>query len=402
METLQSALAHLRLGLMSTSGNLAVFPLESTNEEDPHFLLLEEAMARYGANVVERGAERGGATVGRIVFHNKAPLDVLLLDGEELRGGLQNRVVNKSILVPAHTELEIPVSCVERGRWSSATRVGGSRIWWARSRGGAPRRRPFAFEPTDPSAPEPRPIHEQEARRSRPRSWVPGCSCPACLDALERSRVAPWDQPEEQDFAHDAPDIDKPAFRAGLRLTSDLLRYKALLLSRAFDQHAGRRSTHPEVQSAVWDGIERKMRRMNVRSHTSAMSDIYHQRSSTLAEMAAALRPAACQVGAAFVIDGKLVAVEVIGCRTAYEKLHDKILHSYAIDAIETYQPDAVPPPPSAEQIADFLRVLGQAPCNFVQGVGKGLDASIRTEGLTALGLVDGERLIHLAAFPTH
>lgn len=400
METLQSALAHLRLGPMSTSGNLAVFPLESTNEEDPHFLLLGEAMARYGAKVVERGAERGGATVGRIVFHNKAPLDVLLLDGEELRGGLQNRVVNKSILVPAHTELEIPVSCVERGRWSREAHGGALRRRRARSTENKPPLPPFAFGPTDPGPREPSPTHEQEARRSAPPSWVPGCSCPACLDALERSGVAPLDRMKEQDLSPDTDDLD--GFFLGSRLPSDLLRYKASLLSRAFGRHAGPRSTPPGVQSAVWDGIERKMRRMRVRSHTSAMSDIYQQRSSTLAEMAAALRPAACQVGAAFAIDGKLVGVEVIGCRAAYEKIHDKIIHSYAIDAIETYQPNAVPPPPSAEQVTHFLRVLGQAPCHFVPGVGKGLDVSIGNDGLTALGLVDGERLIHLAAFPTH
>lgn len=186
---------------MSTSGNLAVFPLESTNEEDPHFLLLGEAMARYGAKVVERGAERGGATVGRIVFHNKAPLDVLLLDGEELRGGLQNRVVNKSILVPAHTELEIPVSCVERGRWSREAHGGALRRRRARSTENKPPLPPFAFGPTDPGPREPSPTHEQEARRSAPPSWVPGCSCPACLDALERSGVAPLDRMKEQDLS---------------------------------------------------------------------------------------------------------------------------------------------------------------------------------------------------------
>ena len=38
--------------------------------------------------------------------------------GEQLAGGKQNRVLNASILVPAKSELPIPVTCVERGRWA--------------------------------------------------------------------------------------------------------------------------------------------------------------------------------------------------------------------------------------------------------------------------------------------
>jgi hypothetical protein len=43
---------------------------------------------------------------------------VLLVDGDELVGAKQNRIINLTILVPAHTKIEIPVSCVEAGRWS--------------------------------------------------------------------------------------------------------------------------------------------------------------------------------------------------------------------------------------------------------------------------------------------
>jgi hypothetical protein len=42
---------------------------------------------------------------------------VLVLDGEELRGAKQNRVLNTTVLIAAHSSMAIPVSCVERGRW---------------------------------------------------------------------------------------------------------------------------------------------------------------------------------------------------------------------------------------------------------------------------------------------
>ena len=37
--------------------------------------------------------------------------------GEELQGAKQNRVLNLTILTPAHQSHAIPVSCVESGRW---------------------------------------------------------------------------------------------------------------------------------------------------------------------------------------------------------------------------------------------------------------------------------------------
>jgi hypothetical protein len=50
---------------------------------------------------------------------------VLFLEGEELRGAKQNRVLNTSVLVAARAKTTIPVSCVERGRWRYTSRSFG-------------------------------------------------------------------------------------------------------------------------------------------------------------------------------------------------------------------------------------------------------------------------------------
>jgi hypothetical protein len=49
---------------------------------------------------------------------NKGDAAVLLLDGEELRGAKQNRILNTTILVGPKSSTKVPVSCVEHGRWS--------------------------------------------------------------------------------------------------------------------------------------------------------------------------------------------------------------------------------------------------------------------------------------------
>ena len=59
--------------------------------------------------------EAGSVPALRVV--NTADRPLLLLDGEELLGAKQNRILNTSVLIAARSETRIPVSCVEQGRW---------------------------------------------------------------------------------------------------------------------------------------------------------------------------------------------------------------------------------------------------------------------------------------------
>jgi hypothetical protein len=64
--------------------------------------------------VTEVSAE---AHVPELRVKNSGETPVLILDGEELVGAKQNRIVNVTILVPPQSEIVIPVSCIEAGRW---------------------------------------------------------------------------------------------------------------------------------------------------------------------------------------------------------------------------------------------------------------------------------------------
>ena len=60
------------------------------------------------------------AAVGSLLAVNPTDTPVLIVEGEHFLGGKQNRAVNITVLVPPRTELPIPVSCLERGRWGHA------------------------------------------------------------------------------------------------------------------------------------------------------------------------------------------------------------------------------------------------------------------------------------------
>jgi len=63
-----------------------------------------------------------GGSVPELMVENKGDAAVLILDGEELAGAKQNRVLNTTILVGPKSATKIPVSCTEHGRWSYISR----------------------------------------------------------------------------------------------------------------------------------------------------------------------------------------------------------------------------------------------------------------------------------------
>jgi hypothetical protein len=114
MQALNELLIETLLGEAAAHANLTLFPLLGGEHAPPRYLTLDQALAE-GRFRIEEVSQAGSVPTLRAINPGERP--VLLLDGEELVGAKQNRVLNLSILVPAKTTLEIPVSCVEQGRW---------------------------------------------------------------------------------------------------------------------------------------------------------------------------------------------------------------------------------------------------------------------------------------------
>ncbi len=99
--------------------HLVMFPLAGPARQEPGYITLDEAMDR---GVVEATEVSEGGRVPEVRFINRGDVPVFIMDGEEIVGAKQNRVANLSMLIDARSEVVIPVSCVEAGRWSFESR----------------------------------------------------------------------------------------------------------------------------------------------------------------------------------------------------------------------------------------------------------------------------------------
>jgi hypothetical protein len=122
-----------------TYENISVFPVVSSYSQDTSpFLTLEEGLATGEVIVREQGFDgivRGrdgrpvhvpqynaNASVNRLVLINHSRRPLLLLAGELVSGGKQDRVIGKDRIVPAGAPpLPLDVFCVEHGRWTGSS-----------------------------------------------------------------------------------------------------------------------------------------------------------------------------------------------------------------------------------------------------------------------------------------
>jgi len=94
--------------------NLMFIPVTSSKKYNVGFLALNKACEE---GLVEVKELDDGASVPEIKVYNKSEQFLIIFDGEHLIGAKQNRIVNKTIIINPFSELVVPVSCTEEGRW---------------------------------------------------------------------------------------------------------------------------------------------------------------------------------------------------------------------------------------------------------------------------------------------
>lgn len=125
-----------RLGEAVTYENLTVFPVYASQQADTGaFATLDEALASGDAIVTEQGSymrrtrddgggttSYGSAQVNQLVLINRGKRPLLLLAGEVVSGGKQDRVIGKDRIVSIGADpLPLSVFCVEHGRWTGGS-----------------------------------------------------------------------------------------------------------------------------------------------------------------------------------------------------------------------------------------------------------------------------------------
>jgi ARG/rhodanese/phosphatase superfamily protein len=128
-----------------TYENISIFPVVSGSTQDTSpFLTLDEGLSSGEVLVSEQGAAglartrdarpvavpqyNTGASVNQLVLINRSKRPLLLLAGELVSGGKQDRIIAKDrIVAPGADPLPLDVFCVEHGRWSAGSQFVASK-----------------------------------------------------------------------------------------------------------------------------------------------------------------------------------------------------------------------------------------------------------------------------------
>ena len=125
--------------------NISIFPVVTSAQQDTSaFLTLDEGLSSGDVIVSEQGAAglartrdsrrntppdyTSGPAVNQLVLVNRGKRPLLLLAGELVSGGKQDRIIAKDrIVAPGAEPLPLDVFCVEHGRWSSGSQFAASK-----------------------------------------------------------------------------------------------------------------------------------------------------------------------------------------------------------------------------------------------------------------------------------
>ena len=302
MKVLEQFISNLQIGEGSAFERLIIKPVFVSTDFALPFLTLEEALQQNVLSITEKDE---GGSVPELLVRNKGALDVIVLEGEELRGAKQNRVLNTTIIIPAHSEMVIPVSCVEQGRWGYRSRnfsSGGNVLY-----------------------------------------------------------------PSLRSLSHGS-------------VTSSLRQ----------------RSSYDSDQSGIWANIRSKSARMDVDSHTSAMSDILDSSLTPDADglLQQEFQYQDRQIGFLAYIGGGFAGGDVFGSTDLCAKQLKKLLRGYYLDALD----DGVRfPALSAEEI---LAQVSTARHEQFDAIGKGAEMRFETPKIQGAWKLVGENVSHLSVFP--
>ena len=146
----------LEVGDHQDIGGLGVFPLTGTPIAGPPHLTGPEA---FETGLIEV-SELDPPEVPSLLVSNLGEMPILLVEGEMLVGGDQNRTMNVTVLCPPKSVIVVPVSCVEAGRWGARRAMSASS-----------RHAPGSLRSIKTSTLKARGEHDSDRRSNQARVW---------------------------------------------------------------------------------------------------------------------------------------------------------------------------------------------------------------------------------------
>ena len=297
-------LENLELGQVVSFRNMSVVPLFFRNSDGPQYITMKDALEN-GTLIISEKSTSG--TVPELIAVNKGNAPVLLLDGEEVKGAKQNRILNTTVLLKEDSETVIPVSCTEQGRWNYTTQNFGD---------------------------------------------------------------------SEMVTAHK------------IRVNKNISVRQSLDMGGNYRADQGR----------VWNDIREYSLAANVASPTGAMRDVFEQKSADINDYLKSFAISPGQKGIFVFLKGEIIGFDFISLASAYEKLHLKLLKSYAMDAILQKESDKKyeAEPTKAKDMLDVLKVSAE---KIFDSVGYGRDHRLKGNGVIGSCLEYKDTVIHMACF---
>jgi len=151
-------------------------------------------------------------------------------------------------------------------------------------------------------------------------------------------------------------------------------------------------------QGRIWSEIHERQARRAAESPTGRMSELYNKDRPLLDEYLQQFRPVDNQVGALFLINGKVAGLDGFGSPAILARVFPKLVESYAIDALDMYRPCNTDQPNGTDPEL-FLRGCLEALSEEQPSVALGTDFRLSSEDRIGAALVFQDRVLHLSLF---
>jgi hypothetical protein len=153
---------------------------------------------------------------------------------------------------------------------------------------------------------------------------------------------------------------------------------------------------HVSDQGAIWNEIPCFMRTLGSDSRTEAMHDIYEDKEKELDFYVKTLnRSEGCQ-GVIVAINGEVVCADIFDKSETMNKFWDKLVRSYALNAIEEIKEV---PEPSRSRVEEFFKEVLEGEFKPYDSVGLGEDVRIKGRKEVGSALVCNNKVIHMSLF---